>query len=162
LIIFSYYTFFHQVQGVGIDNFEKLPKPRIFKTHYPVQLLPPQIWTKNPKIVFISRDVKDVAVSCYFIRKLVCHEVIGTMEEHFDDFLNDRMWYGPYREYLKNFETLRGKLNVLFLTYEEVTAEKENSIKKVAKFLEKEPSEENVKKLAAYLDFKTMKSKHFI
>lgn len=83
---------------------------------------------------------------------------MGTMEEHFEDFLNDCMWYAPYREYLKNFEKLRGKPNVLFLTYEEVIADKENAINNVAKFLDKEASDENIKKLAAYLDFKTMKS----
>lgn len=146
------------MQGVGPDNFEKLDRPRVFKTHYPVQLLPPQIWTKNSKIVFISRDVKDVAVSGYYFRKTVLHEVLGSIEEHFEDFLNDRVFFGPYREYLKNFMTLKEKPNILFLTYEGILADWEGSIKKVANFLGKEASDENVKKLAAHLDFKAMKS----
>jgi hypothetical protein len=153
---FDYYSVTYPLQGVEADNFEKLTRPRVFKTHYPVQLLPPQIFTKNARMIFISRDVKDVAVSLYYCRKTVLHEVIGTMEEHFDDFLNDRVFFGPYREYLKNFEELKGTPNILFLTYEGVVADREAAIKEVAKFLGKEASDENIKKLVAHLDFKTM------
>lgn len=147
------------MQGVGPDNFEKLERPRVFKTHLSVQLLPPQIWTKNPRMVFISRDVKDVAVSNYYFRKTVLHEKMGTKEEHFEEFLKGQIFFGPYREYLKNFLALKDKPNFLFLTYEGVLADWEGSIRKVAKFLGKEASDENVKKLAAHLDFKSMKSK---
>lgn len=162
ILLCSFHSSTYAFQGVEADHFDKLERPRVFKTHLPVQLLPPQIWEKNAKIVFISRDVKDVAVSCYFIRKLFFREVMGTMEEHLEEFLNDRMWYAPYREYLKNFDTLRDKPNVLFLIYEEATVNKEETIRKVAKFLGKEVSDENVKKLAAHLDFKAMKSRFFI
>jgi hypothetical protein len=158
IFFFSYFAVTYPIQGVAPDNFEKLQRPRVFKTHYPVQLLPPQIWTKNAKIVFISRDVKDVAVSGYYFRKTVLHEVLDSIESHFDDFLNDRVFFGPYREYLKNFNELKEKSNVLFLTYEGVVTDWEGSIKRVAKFLGKEASDENVKKLAAHLDFKAMKS----
>ena len=130
----------------------------MFKTHFPVQLLPPQVWTKNAKVVFISRDVKDVAVSGYYFRKTTLHEVIGSIEEHFDDFMKDEVFFGPYREYLRNYEALKGKENVLFLTYEGCLSDWEGTIRKMAKFLGKEASDENIKKLIAYLDFKTMKN----
>jgi hypothetical protein len=149
----------YKLQGVEPDHFEKLTRPRVFKTHYPVQLLPDDIWKKNARIVFISREVKDVAVSNYYCRKTVLHEHVESMEDHFDDFLNDRSWFGPYREYLNNFQDLKGKSNVMFLTYEGVVNDKEGSIRQMAKFLNKEASDENVKKLAEYLDFNAMKSK---
>jgi hypothetical protein len=158
LLYFSYFAVTYPLQGVEADNFEKLSRPRVFKTHQPVQLLPPEIFTKNARLVFISRDVKDVAVSGYFFRKTVLHERLENIEEHFDDFLNDRVFFGPYREHLKNYKGLEGKSNVLLLTYEGVVADWEGSIRKVAKFLGKEASDENVKKLAEYLDFKNMKS----
>jgi estrone sulfotransferase len=146
------------LQGVEPDNFEKLERPRVFKTHNPIHLLPPQITSKNPRMIFISRDVKDVAVSNFHFRKNVLHEKMGTIEEHFDEFIKDQVFFGPYREYLKNFTALKDQPNFLFLTYEGVTSDFEGSIKKVAKFLGKQASDENVKKLAAHLDFKAMKS----
>lgn len=148
----------YPLQGVEPDNFEKLSRPRVFKTHYPVHLLPPQVFTKNARMVFISRDVKDVAVSNYFFRKQILHERVENMEENFEDFLNDRVFFGPYREYLSNYQKLQDKSNILVLTYEGVLSDWEGSIKKVAKFLGKEASDENIKKLAEYLDFKNMKS----
>lgn len=44
-------------------TYDDLERPRTLKTHMPVQFLPDQIWEKNPKIIHISRDVKDVALS---------------------------------------------------------------------------------------------------
>lgn len=108
--------------------------------------------------MYISRDVKDVAVSNFYIRNLYFREELDSMEEVYDDFLNDRTWFAPYREYLRDFKNIKDKANILFLTYEEASTNKEEAIRQVAKFLGKEASEENVKKLAAYLDFKEMKS----
>jgi hypothetical protein len=120
--------------------------------------LPPQVWTKKPKVVFIHRDVKDVAISTYYFRKTILHEHVGTIEEHFENFVNDRVFFGPYREYLKNFLALKDEPNFLFLTYEGVVADWEGTIRTVAKFFGKEASEENVQKLKEHLDFKNMKS----
>lgn len=58
-------------------------------------------------------------------------EALENIEEHFDDFLNDQVFYGPYIEYLKNFMALKMKQNILFLTYEDFVADREGSIRKV-------------------------------
>ncbi len=134
-------------------------RPRVYKTHLPIQLLPPQIWTKNVKFIFIHRDVKDVAVSNYYFRQKCLGENVGSKNDHYYDFMNNRVNFGPYKTYLKNFFSLRGKPNVLFLTYEEVTSDLKAAIRKVAKFLGKEASDENVKELADRLNFKNMKGR---
>ena len=38
--------------------------PRIIKTHLPIQMLSPQIQA-NQKIIYVGRNLKDVAVSYY-------------------------------------------------------------------------------------------------
>lgn len=156
---FRFFTDLSKLGGLEVDDFEKIERPRVFKTHLPIQLLPPQIWTKNAKIVFISRDVKDVAVSNYFIRKIGFRDSPGSMEEHFNEFLKDRVFFAPYREYLKNYKPLEGKKNVLFLTFEGVTSDMDGTVRKVAKFLGKTPTEANIQNLVAHLDFSAMKSK---
>lgn len=49
--------------GKVFKTFDDLDCPRTLKTHLPVQLLPDEVWTKTPKVIHMSRDVKDVAVS---------------------------------------------------------------------------------------------------
>ncbi len=48
---------------------DKVPSPRTMKTHLSKNLLPPQIYTKKPKIIYIARNPKDVAVSFYYMHR---------------------------------------------------------------------------------------------
>ncbi|KAG5667159.1 hypothetical protein PVAND_015156 [Polypedilum vanderplanki] len=66
---FDFFNVVHKIQGVDADYMDKMPRPRIFKSHLPVQFLPDQNWTVKPKIIHIHRDVKDVAISFYHLRK---------------------------------------------------------------------------------------------
>jgi hypothetical protein len=53
------------------EDIEKMPSPRFIKTHLPAQLLPDQLWTVKPKIVYIRRNPKDTAVSYYHHHRLL-------------------------------------------------------------------------------------------
>ena len=50
----------------GIKSIDELPSPRIIKSHLPLQLLPPSV-LENPsvKIIYVTRNPRDVAVSLY-------------------------------------------------------------------------------------------------
>ncbi|KAG5667156.1 hypothetical protein PVAND_015153 [Polypedilum vanderplanki] len=121
-----------------------------------VQFLPDQIWTVKPKIIHIHRDVKDVAISLYHLRKNSLHDDVGTMEEHFEEILNDRTWYTPYREHVLNYQRIPDYPNILYLTYEELLADKAGVIKQTAKFLNTPITEEQVQKLIDHSKFEKM------
>jgi hypothetical protein len=53
----------HFYDGKVSMTVDDLERPRTLKTHLPVNLLPDEIWERKPKIIHISRDAKDVAVS---------------------------------------------------------------------------------------------------
>jgi sulfotransferase len=144
-----------QVYGDGeiVDSFEKLPRPRVIKTHLPIQLLPDDYWKKNPKTIYISRDVKDVVVSNYEMCKNL-RNYKNSIEEFVEDFMNDRVLSAPYREHVAGYKSL----NILNLTYEELTQKTEETIVKVADYLGKPVSDENVAKLLEHLKFDSMKS----
>jgi Sulfotransferase domain len=133
-------------------------RPRCFKTHLPVQFLPHQVWTVKPKLIYISRDVKDVACSLYHFRKNLLHENVESMEENFDDLLEDRVSFAPYREHVLNWKNLPNYENILHMTYEELIADIGNAIRQIGKFLNKNVTDEQVTKLEDYLSFEKMKS----
>ena len=66
----------------------ELKSPRTIKSHFPVFLLPDQVWTVKPKIIHVIRNIKDTIVSCYHHYKLF-HTYTGTMQEFVDAFVND-------------------------------------------------------------------------
>jgi hypothetical protein len=82
------------------------------------------------------------------------------MEEHFEEMLNDKVWWSPYRQHLKNYlEMKKNYENVFFIKYENLVANMEEEIWKLGTFLGVEMSEENVKKLVEHIKFDNMKSK---
>jgi hypothetical protein len=138
-------------------SFEDMKSPRSMKCHLPVQLLPDEFWTKKPKSFYISRDPKDVAVSQYHFSK-VYSDVLGKLEDFLDDFMADKIRLGPYRENMWNYMNLPDSENICYLTYEEMSADLDVAIKKVADFLRKTVSVENADKIKDYLKFENMKS----
>lgn len=140
-------------------SLEEMKSPRLMKSHLPVQLLPDEIWKKKPKLFHISRQVKDVAVSQYHLL-LSSYSVDFTFEDYLEDFLADNVIYSPYRENLWNYLNLPDYENILYLTYEEMSADLDGTIQKVSKFLGKFVSDENAEKIKDYLKFENMKGEH--
>lgn len=63
---------------------EKTPSPRFIKTHLPMSFLPPKV-LETAKVVYIAREPKDVAVSCYH------HSLLFKMQQYsggFKEFWN--------------------------------------------------------------------------
>ena len=135
-----------------------MSNPRTIKSHLPVQFLPDEIWTKKPKLIHISRDPKDAVISLYYLINDFSPVPIK-LEDFLDDFLSDNVLYCPYRENLWNYLNLPDYENILHLTYEDMTADIDGAIQKVAKFLGKTMSDQNSAKINDYLDFENMKSK---
>ena len=141
-----------------VNSFEEMTSPRTIKCHLPVQLLPDEVWTKKPKLVHISRDPKDAAISLYYLQNDFS-PVSFKLEDFLEDFLSDGIMYAPYREYVWNYLNLPDYENILYLTDEEMSADLDGTIQKVGKFLGKIVSNENAEKIKDYLKFENMKSK---
>lgn len=155
LFVCFYFIFFHRGfemthEGKVSKNLDELTRPRTMETHLPVQLLPDEIWTKKPYMIYISRDPRDVAVSTYYTAKEKFHMPLSK-DEFLERFLKDQNVYAPYREHRLNFWNIPDYPNILYLTYEWITENIDDAIWKVAGFLGKTISEENFHKLREYL-----------
>uniref|UniRef100_T1HI69 Sulfotransfer_1 domain-containing protein n=1 Tax=Rhodnius prolixus TaxID=13249 RepID=T1HI69_RHOPR len=71
----------------ALDN---MTSPRYIKSHLPPQLLPKQLWTVKPKIIYIYRNPKDVAMS-YCNHYRLWNDFNGSQEDFSKAFVRDKV-----------------------------------------------------------------------
>ncbi|EEB17322.1 conserved hypothetical protein [Pediculus humanus corporis] len=142
--------------GNSVDLVENLTSPRFIKSHLPWELLPKDLKIVQPKVVYVARNPKDMCVSYYHYCQLV-HNMKGSFEDFCHLFLKDKAPIGPIWNHILGFWNRRNENNILFLKYEDMKKDQKGAIKKAAKFLNKNLSDEDVEKLAEHLSFNKMK-----
>uniref|UniRef100_A0A182W219 Sulfotransferase domain-containing protein n=1 Tax=Anopheles minimus TaxID=112268 RepID=A0A182W219_9DIPT len=139
-----------------IDVASNSERPRQIKSHLLLPLLPRQLWTVKPRIIYVARNPKDVAVS-YFHHCQVLVGYRGEKEAFFDNMLNDRVTFCPMIPHVLNFWSLKDEPNVLFLTYESMKRDLRGLLPRVCRFLNKSYTDAQLDELAAHLSFSEMK-----
>ncbi|KAL4559336.1 hypothetical protein LXL04_031474 [Taraxacum kok-saghyz] len=131
-----------------ITDFTQLPAPRLFATHFPRTLLPPLI--TSCKIVYLCREPKDVLISkWHFMCKLRPKDMPPlSLEEAFELFCAGISDYGPFWEHVLSYwrASLENPEKILFLKYEEVKKQPEVVVRKLAAFMGKPFTAEEVEK----------------
>ncbi|KAJ2941483.1 hypothetical protein O0L34_g14530 [Tuta absoluta] len=150
------------VKGTSVDLVKyRLPHPRYIRSHLPWDLLPMNITKEDgsvrPKVIYTSRNPKDMVVSYYHYCTLV-HGLKGTFEEFCDIFMRDRAPFGPVWNHILGFWSHRNDPNVLFIKFEEMKRDLPGVIRKTATFLGKTLTDPQVEKLCDHLSFQNMKS----
>ncbi|XP_014257095.1 estrogen sulfotransferase-like [Cimex lectularius] len=135
---------------------EELPSPRFIKSHLPVSLLPDQIWTVKPKMIYVTRNPKDAAVSYYHHHRL-WNGYNGSYPIFMQAFLQDKLVYSPFWEHVVEYKKLENEPNLLINSFEEMKKDLKGVVRKTAAFLNKTMTEEQVERLADHLSFGKMK-----
>lgn len=143
----------------NVELCEKLPRPRLIKTHQPIQLLPKDIWVKNPKLIYVIRDPRDAFVSIvhhmkFFLGKNAVDNKLESIEKS--------MKFMGFYEHVLDYYHLRGRSNFLFFSFEQMKKDLKEVVLKVCKFLGKSYLDEDIDKLVDHLDFKNMKGEFII
>lgn len=135
-------------KDVGFLNIEKLipdtssqsnralkatPRPRIIKTHEYFD-------HRYPKVIYIVRDPRDVALSYYdFGRKYRQIEDGYPLERYVDDFVNGKLisiGWGTWGENVASWLYTRGKRKeFLLLRYEDMMKDTHKELARIAQFL---------------------------
>jgi len=136
------------------DDLEKAPSPRLIKTHYPFEMLPPAL-LDTCKVLFVSRNVKDACVSYYHHESLMksvdlrCDFLTYARE----NYLKGLYLHGGYFEMLESGWKRRNHRNMKFFWYEELKENQRKMIKEICQFLSCELSEEQIDRLDDFLKF---------
>ena len=71
------------------DEIKDQSKPYAFQTHLRYRMLPSETATKNVKIIYISRNPKDVVVSGFHFMKKIGFAKDWTWDDYFEKFCKD-------------------------------------------------------------------------
>lgn len=143
--------------GDSVREVEMLKSPRCIKTHLPLQMLPEQLWTVRPKIIYVARGAKDVAVSYYHHHRLF-FGYTGSSEDFFEALLAEIVPYGSMWDHILDFWKLRHEPNVMFTTYEAMKKDLPGVVQRTADFLNCTLNPEQLKQLCEHLSFESMKN----
>ena len=149
-----------------LDDSEDLPdlsvvdsmiSPRVFKSHNPYHLLPRKL-TESNRLIYVTRNAKDTAVSMYFHTfGFKMYEYDEPIEHFIDECIAGRVEYGPYWTHLKSWHIQREQRNILVLHYEEMQADLAATVARVARFLDQPLTNEEIERIAQLSTFSSMK-----
>ena len=147
------------------NRFEKLrqylPSPRTLKTHLPYNFLGSCEETKT-KILFIVRNPKDVVVSYFYFYQSLSelNNFQGTWTEFLEMFMEGYLWYMDWFTYITSWWQQRHRDNILFISYEQMKANPENSVREIVEFIHGGPDaldSTTIKAITEHTSFKAMK-----
>ncbi|GJQ75779.1 hypothetical protein Trydic_g17850 [Trypoxylus dichotomus] len=141
----------------SIEYVKNVPSPRFIKSHISYDLLPTQLKDVKPKIIYMSRNPKDVFLS-YYPHMQMFYGLNATFEESAEMFCKGKMPLGCLLDHYLGFWQRRDEPNILFLKYEDLRYDTKETIQRIANFLEKPLSEEEVDKLHDFLTLPKMKN----
>ncbi|KAK7492336.1 hypothetical protein BaRGS_00016433, partial [Batillaria attramentaria] len=115
-------------------------KPRALMSHLPFRFLPRDVVDKKVKVVFNTRNPKDVCVSYYCYLNLLKPPVgiSGTWDEFFTTMLDKGFWYGDLFEHMRDWEKEiqnHPDQPILQLTYEDLKEDHLGQILRLNEFL---------------------------
>jgi len=148
---------FLEIPAIGLKGIEELQSPRLIKTHLPYKEIPSNFLKNGAKIVYITRNPKDTLVSYYnFMRMVGFFAYSGDLQSFLDLFITDQIMYNSFSDHVLEFWRRRHDDNVLFLTYEGLQKNFKYGIEKIANFLGKEISKDQVDQVAQHCNFDSM------
>lgn len=126
---------FPHLEEIGADAARAMAPPRLLKTHLPLPMAP---FSADARYVYVARNPFDCAVSFYYhTQGFVRHYDFadGTFDDFFECFLAGEVDFGDYFEHLISWYARSADRNVLFMTYEHMSANPGAALGAVARFL---------------------------
>ncbi|XP_056142654.1 sulfotransferase 2B1-like [Lampris incognitus] len=136
-----------------------LASPRGFVTHLPYHLMPTSLQNSKAKVIYVTRNPKDVMVSSYYFHQMACFlDDPGTFQEFSDKFLKGQVLFGKWTDHVKSWRHTELGDRILYITYEEMVQDLPGAVRCFSDFLGRNLSEEAIQKIADHCCFDKMKT----
>jgi hypothetical protein len=128
---------------------------RVIKTHLESTYVP---YNPDAKYIVVVRDPKEVLVSSYFFSRSILPGItMVPVEEWLAMFLSGHFQFGSWIEHLVSYWPWRKRDNVLFLTFGDMKADLEGTVRRIADLMAVELSPEEFALVVEKSQFQYMK-----
>jgi hypothetical protein len=135
----------------GPPFLDRIPSPRIFKTHRTIADLP-----RNARCIYVVRNVKDSCVS-YFHHLTSLHGVIPALPHFVRGFIKGKVKWGSWYRHIRTCFRYVNEDRVLLVNYDDLCADLPTVVDRVSTFCGFEPSEQKRAEVIQRCSFNFMK-----
>ena len=129
---------------------------RVIKTHGRAEFVP---YGEQAKYICVVRDPKDVVVSAHhFFGSMLLGPLIPSTATWVKQCMSDGAAFGPWHRFVASYWPWRERDNVLFVTYEQMMADPQGMIRKVAELMAVELTDAEVERIAELTSYQSMKA----
>ncbi|KAL0909356.1 hypothetical protein M5K25_020215 [Dendrobium thyrsiflorum] len=127
--------------GPNVPDLDALPSPRLLSTHIPYSVLPKSVHDSPCRIIYLCREPKDTLVSSYHFFGRIDRPEAAPQPMPFLEvvelFCMGLSMYGPIWEHqLEYWQVSQSQPDkVLFLKYEDMKADPEANVRRMAEFM---------------------------
>ncbi|KAJ8005353.1 hypothetical protein DPEC_G00145740 [Dallia pectoralis] len=133
--------------------------PRAMVTHLPYHLMPHSFFSSKAKVIYVTRNPKDVLVSSFYFHKMANFlDDPGTFDEFLDKFLSGQVIFGKWTDHVKSWQNSDLGDRILYVSYEEMVKDLRGVLEHFSCFLGRELSQEALDRIAKHCCFSNMKT----
>ncbi|XP_061566089.1 sulfotransferase family 5A, member 1 [Cololabis saira] len=138
-------------------------RPRVITTHLPHHLLGPALQGSKARVIYVSRNPKDVVVSFYHFHNMANFlPKADSFPEFLNRFLESTLHFGSWFDHIKGWTCQGAALNLLHITYEQMSMDLRGTIERVSSFLQRPLLEEELTNCVKHCSFSSMKDNKMI
>ncbi|XP_069044481.1 cytosolic sulfotransferase 1-like [Lepisosteus oculatus] len=144
----------------GTEAVEKMStRPRLIKTHLPLQLVPPSFWEQNCRVIYVARNPKDNVVSYFhFDRMNFLQPEPGDWNSFLERFCQGKMVFGSWYDHVTGWwERRQTHPQLLYLFYEDLKEDLPRELDRLCAFLGVPLSEPDRQAVLGAVGFETMR-----
>lgn len=122
----------------GSSGADQLTSPRVFNTHLRFRQLPTDMINRKCKIIYITRNPKDMAVSRFFHNSKGSVGYKGTFSNYLPLYMEGKVAFGSWFDYTAEWERDIREHNdypVHSICYETLKTDTENEVQRLGDFL---------------------------
>ncbi|XP_063076622.1 cytosolic sulfotransferase 3-like [Engraulis encrasicolus] len=145
----------------GLETVESLTtRPRLIKTHLPIQFVPKSFWDNNCRMVYVARNAKDNAVSYYhFDRMNMVQPEPKDWNSFLDRFMEGKMVFGSWYDHVTGWwDKKQTYPNLLYMFYEDMVQDTGRELERLCSFLGLSTSLEERERIRGGVQFDAMKA----